>query len=346
MPSPFKRDKPVRKRRWDANDWDTASREGRSKRADSAPEQTRAPEDYFTDCEANGLVVSPYGVLAFALCGNEECLCRVDDVLVDGKSSVLAPGDRVFIEHDERGPVVRAVRPRTNKLSRPAIARDREQVFAANVDCAVIVASVVRPVFNPGLIDRYLVAAQAGGVEPVICVNKIDLANGEPDGVAVYRELGLRVLGTSCETAEGLEPLRELLRDKCSVLVGHSGVGKSSLVNALDPDLTIYTQEISDSTNKGRHTTSASRLYELAGNIRIIDTPGVKMLGLWGVTPAELNYYFHELAEASAGCKFRDCTHTHEPKCGVRDAVEAGSIAKARYDSYLRIRASFSESQH
>lgn len=267
----------------------------------------------------------------------------MDDVLVDGKSSVLAPGDRVFIEHDERGPVVRAVHPRRNKLSRPAIARDREQVFAANIDCAVIVASVVRPAFNPGLIDRYLIAAQAGGVESIVCINKIDLANGEPEGAAVYREIGLRVLGTSCETREGLDALREQLGGKCSVLVGHSGVGKSSLVNALDPDLTIHTQEISDSSNKGRHTTSASRLYELAGNIRIIDTPGVKQLGLWGVTPAELNYYFHELAEASSACKFRDCTHTHEPKCGVRDAVETGAIAKARYDSYLRIRTSLTE---
>jgi ribosome biogenesis GTPase len=343
MPKPFKRDKPVRKRKWDANDWDTASREGRSKRADSAPEQTRTPEDYFTDCEANGVVVSPYGVLAFAMHGNTECLCRVDEALVDGKSSVLAPGDHVLIEQDERGPVVRAVRPRSNKLSRPAIGRDREQVFAANIDCAVIVASVVRPAFNPGLIDRYLIAAQAGGVEPIVCINKIDLANEDPKGAVVYREIGLQVLGTSCETRQGLDALRELLSSKCSVLVGHSGVGKSSLVNALDPDLTIHTQEISDSTNKGRHTTSASRLYELAGNIRIIDTPGVKQLGLWGVTPAELNYYFHELAEASVACKFRDCTHTHEPKCGVRDAIESGTIAKARYDSYLRIRTSLTE---
>lgn len=343
MPKPFKRDKPVRKRNWDANDWDTASREGRSKRADSASEQVRPAEDYFTECDANGVVVSPYGVLAFTMHGDTECLCRVGDALVDGKSSVLAPGDHVLIEQDERGPVVRAVRPRMNKLSRPAIGRDREQVFAANIDCAVIVASAVRPAFNPGLIDRYLVAAQAGGVVPVVCINKADLADREPEGAVVYRDLGLRVLRTSCETGEGLDALREILAGKSSVLVGHSGVGKSSLVNALDPDLTIHTQEVSDSTNKGRHTTSASRLYELAGNIRIIDTPGVKQLGLWGVTPAELNYYFHEIAEASAACKFRDCTHTHEPKCGVREAVDTGAIAKARYDSYLRIRTSLTE---
>lgn len=343
MPKPIKRNKPVRKRSWDANDWDTASREGRSKREDSPSVAARAAEDFFTDCDANGLVVSPYGVLAFALCGGAECLCRVDDALVDGKASVLAPGDRVFIEHDERGPVVRAVRPRTSKLSRPDIGRDREQVFAANIDCAVIVASVAKPAFNPGLIDRYLVAAQAGGVAPIVCVNKSDMSASEPAGVGMYRDLGVPVLLTSCTTGEGLDALRDMLAEKTGVLVGHSGVGKSSLVNALDPDLTIHTQEISESTNKGRHTTSASRLYELAGGIRIIDTPGVKQLGLWGVSPAELNYYFHELASVSAGCKFRDCTHTHEPHCAVRTAVDAGEVARPRYESYLRIRASLEE---
>jgi ribosome biogenesis GTPase len=344
MPKPIRRGKPVRKRTWDANDWDTASREGRSKRADSAPESPRPSEDYFSSCDANGIVVSPYGVLAFALCGETECLCRVDDALVDGKSSILAPGDHVFVESDERGPVVRAVRPRRNKLSRPAIERDREQVFAANIDRAVIVASVARPAFNPGLIDRYLVAAQAGGVEPIICINKSDLCEAELEGAAIYRDLGLAVVTTSCTLGEGLPNLRELLAGKTSVLVGHSGVGKSSLVNALDPNLTVYTQEISDSTNKGRHTTSASRLYELTGGIRIIDTPGVKQLGLWGVSPAELNYYFHEIAAISGQCRFRDCTHTHEPKCAVRDAVDAGEIARPRFDSYLRIRASLHES--
>ncbi|NUM53361.1 MAG: ribosome small subunit-dependent GTPase A [Candidatus Hydrogenedentes bacterium] len=345
MSKPFKRNKPVRKRNWDANDWDTASRQGRSKRPDSAPESVRPADDYFSDGRTNGVVVSPYGVLAFALCDGSECLCRVDESLVDGKSSVLASGDRVFIEVDDRGPVVRAVRPRANKLSRPAIGSDREQVFAANINHAVIVASVARPAFNPGLIDRYLVAAQAGGVEPIVCVNKVDLAGPLPDGVGMYRELALKVVLTSCETGEGIDELRSILQAGTSVLVGHSGVGKSSLINALDPNVTVHTQEISDSTNKGRHTTSASRLYELTGGIRIIDTPGIKQLGLWGVSPAELNYYFDEIAETSGLCKFRDCTHTHEPRCAVRDAVESGRIARARYESYLRIRASLEEGE-
>ena len=343
MSKPFKANKRVRKRTWDANDWDTASREGRSRREGSAPPTPRPLEECFSECDANGVVVSPYGVLAFVLCGDAECLCRVDDALVDGKTSVLAPGDLVRVDSTEQGPVVCAVRPRTNKLSRPAILKNREQVFAANIDRAVIVASVARPAFKPGLIDRYLVAAQAGGVEPIVCVNKIDICDAEPGGVSMYRELGLPVVATSCASGAGLAELRALLSGKISVLAGHSGVGKSSIVNALDPNLTIHTQEISDSSKKGRHTTSASRLYELAGGIRIIDTPGVKQLGLWGVSPAELNYYFQEIAEVSQRCKFRDCTHTHEPACAVRDATETGAIARARFASYLRIRASLEE---
>jgi len=340
---PHKKNKPVRKRDWKPEDWDTASRQNRSRREENAPQDTRAAADYFSGVTANALVVSPYGVLAFVQWNDDEVLCRVDDVLVDGKSSVLAPGDQVLVERDKDDAVIVAVRPRRNKLSRPDIGRDREQVFAANIDYAVVVASVAKPMFNTGLIDRYLVAAQAGGVTPVICLNKIDLAETEPESVQQYRELGVQVIATSCETVAGIDQLRALLSGKLSVLTGNSGVGKSSLVNALDPDFDIDTQEVSESTKKGRHTTTTSRMYALSGDIRIIDTPGIRQLGLWGVTPAELNYFFPDLAQYSPMCKFRDCTHTHEPKCAVRDAVEQGQIGRARYASYVRIRTSLTE---
>lgn len=343
MPKPFKRNKPVRKRSWQPDDWDTVSREGRARRPDAPPPTVRAPEDYFSDVDANGVVVSPYGVLAFVRVDEGEILCRVDPDLVDGKSSILAPGDLVQVESGEEGPVVRAVRPRTSKLSRPAVGKTREQVFAANIDHAVIVASVAKPSFSPGLIDRYLIAAQTGGVSPIICINKIDLVKSAPEDATLYVELGVPVVLTSCQSGAGIDTLREMLRGKTSVLAGHSGVGKSSLVNALDPTYVLPTQEISESTNKGRHTTTTSRMYDLAGDIRIVDTPGIKQLGLWGVSPDELGFYFHEIAEAAAGCKFRDCSHTHEPKCTVRDAVDAGQIARARYDSYIRIRASLTD---
>lgn len=346
VPRPFKRNKPVRNRRWDATDWDTVSREGRSKRPRGGPSVVGSPDGYFTDCEPNSVVVSPYGMLAFVLHGVKECLCRVHESLMSGKSSILAPGDMVRVELDGQGPIVSAVRPRTSKLSRPAVGAHREQVFASNIDLAVIVASVARPTFNPGLIDRYLVAAQAGGVAPIVCINKLDLTGTEPAAVAMYRELDGPVITTSCVDNTGIAELRELLRGKTGVLTGHSGVGKSSLVNALDPHMVIHTQEISDRTNKGRHTTSASRLYELAGGIRIIDTPGVRQMGLWGVSPAELNYYFQEIARVSQHCRFRDCTHTHEPKCAVRAAAGTGEIPRARYASYLRVRASLEDTEY
>ena len=341
---PKKNRKPVRRRAWDAYEADTLNRESRSRREDGgAVRVLAAPKDFLSDIEPNALVITPYGVLAFVFRDGAERLCRVDDALVDGKSSVLAPGDQVLVESDADGPVIRAVRRRTSKLSRPAIGCSREQVIAANIDCVVIVASVAKPAFNPGLIDRYLVAAQTGGAQPVLCINKIDLGGEQPAALQPYRDLGLHILSTSCTTGHGMAALRHTLAHKLSVLAGHSGVGKSSLINALEPTLAIDTQAISESTNKGRHTTSSSRLYELPNGARIIDTPGIKQLGLWGISPEELDHYFHEIAARASGCRFRDCTHIHEPHCAVKAALDSHEISRARYDSYVRIRLSLEE---
>jgi ribosome biogenesis GTPase len=257
---------------------------------------------------------------------------------------VLAPGDDVLIEFPKGTgkPVVRAVATRKSKLSRLAHVHSRleEQVIAANVDVLVIVASTVQPAFRPGLVDRYLIVAEVGGVTPLLVVNKVDLAPEEPADVQPYRELGVTVLNTSCVTAQGIASLRAALSGKRSVVAGHSGVGKSSLINALDPSLAIVTDEVSISTEKGRHTTTTARLYTLADNIRIIDTAGARSLGLWSVSSEELAYYFPEMAELAGGCRFRNCTHVHEPACAIREAVESGDLPKQRYASYLRIRAS------
>lgn len=343
---PRKKVKTVRHKGWSPNDFDTASRESLGRREDSggaAPELIE--RDYFSEVEPNALVISPYGVLAFVLWGDTEHLCKVDESLLDGKTSVLAPGDRVRVEPSPEGPLVTAAARRKSKLSRPAVGRAREQVLAANIDTVVIVASAAKPMFKPGLVDRYLIAAQVGGAEPILCLNKIDLVEKEPPDVALFRDLGLRVIKTSCETRIGMDEVREVLRGKLSVLTGHSGVGKSSIINALDPRLSIATQDVSRSNEKGRHTTTSYRLYLLDGETRIIDTPGIKQLGLWGVSPAELDYYFHQIAELARRCRFRDCTHVHEPQCAVREAVETGELARARYDSYLRIRQSLVKEQ-
>ena len=271
-----------------------------------------------------------------------DIICLIDERLHEGEESLLAPGDRVFIEFEDDDAFVRGVASRRTTLSRPAGEHDRiaRQVIAANIELLVVVAAAAQPPFRPGLVDRFLIAAEIGGVEPVLCLNKADLAPEEPEELQIYRDLGMRVCVTSCIDGRGLDELRTIIGGRFSVFAGHSGVGKSSLLNALDPALRVHTQEVSNQTLRGRHTTTAGRLYELAGNARVIDTPGIRSLGLWRVTPAESAYYFPELAEASADCKYRNCTHTHEPDCAVKEAVARGQIRQGRYDSYCRVRAS------
>jgi len=289
--------------------------------------------------QANALVLSHSGQWAFVKIEAREQLCLIDPGLFEGKVSILATGDRVLVEEGDGDYIVRAIAPRRTKLSRLAHVHSRlsEQVIAANIDVLVIVASTLKPRFKPGLVDRYLITAELGGVTPVLVVNKMDLVDREPEKVQPYRDLGLAVLDTSCVTGAGIEALRQALRGTLSVLAGHSGVGKSSLLNALDPSLDIATREVSTSTEKGRHTTSRATLYELAGDIRIIDTPGIRQLGLRGVSAQELGFYFPEMEALALQCRFRNCTHVHEPGCAVRDAVEAGELPRLRYESYRRI---------
>jgi ribosome biogenesis GTPase len=341
-----KQRKRVRKRSWDEADVDAVTLERRRVRGResgiAAPVEA-SPEDFeslFSDIEPNGIVLSPYGKLAFVESGGEERLCRVNEQLLTGKSSILAPGDRVQVEADGDDYVVQAVANRKSRLGRLAVGRVGEQVVAANVETLAVVASTAQPAFRPGLVDRYLIAAELGGVTPVLCVNKMDLVDSEPPEVGLYREMGLVVFNTSCITGMGVEALRDSLRGRLSVLAGHSGVGKSSLINAMDPGLSLETRPVSDSTHKGRHATSAAKLHHLEGDIHIIDTPGVRQLGLWGISPEEVDYYFADLAGFATQCRFRDCTHTHEPDCAVRAAVEGGALPRVRYDSYIRVRES------
>ena len=269
--------------------------------------------------------------------------CRLAPDLVAVQRSDLAVGDRVEIQDLHEEPVVVGIRPRRSVLSRhdsgPGGTRV-ERVIAANVDRAVIVAAACEPPLRPRLLDRYLVAVAHGGAGAAIAVTKVDLldAAGRRDilaAVEAHRSV-VPVVLCSSTSGEGLDALREELAGETAVLVGQSGVGKSSLLNALEPELQLDTRTVG-SQRKGRHTTTASTLYELGGGTRLIDTPGVREFGLWDVGRDELRSYFPEFEEWSDGCRYRDCAHDREPQCGVRDAVEAGQLPAGRYESYRRL---------
>jgi ribosome biogenesis GTPase len=333
-----------RKRRWSPHDADA---QHVARRRFLASGEGGAPdvEQLYSDAAPNAIVVSPYGLSAYCepLGGGEERLSKIAERLTDGKRTVLAPGDRVVVEQLEDQWWVTQLAPRESSLSRPTAGGARERVIAANVDRLVIVTSLAQPPLKPGLIDRYLIVGDVGGVTPLVCVNKMDLGGELPEELAAYQELGVAVLPTSCETGLGIDELRQALHGKVSVLAGQSGVGKSSLINALDPSFDLHTQTVSGATDKGRHTTTSSRLYRLAGAIRIIDTPGLRKLGLWGVTAEDLPLYFPEIRERAAQCRFRDCAHFEEPGCAVRGAAEEEAISPLRYNSYRRIRRSLGE---
>ncbi|MBI2431805.1 MAG: ribosome small subunit-dependent GTPase A [Candidatus Hydrogenedentes bacterium] len=304
-----KKRKTTRTRDWEHRHEDSFTHDlARHRKAQvTLAEPSRVFGDLPTEFEPNATVISHAKKWAVVRRGEGELLCLVDERLQEEDATLLAPGDQVLIEEAEGQWTIRGIAPRRTKLSRPAgpHARVEEQVFAANVDLLLMMASVANPPFRSGLIDRFLIAAQLGGVEPVLIINKMDLVAEEPEAVRGYRDLGIRVINTSCVTGQGVETLRTFLRGKLSVLSGHSGVGKSSLLMALDPQLELDTQEIT-SMHRGRHTTTASRLYVMHDDIRIIDTPGIRALGLWDVSPAEVAYYFPDIAEAAQACQFRE----------------------------------------
>lgn len=271
------------------------------------------------------------------------CLVRADGSDLRCQHLVeVAVGDRVMFSL-ERSRVERVL-PRRTALSRPDPHNPRiERVLAANIDLVVNVVSLHSPPLSLGLIDRYLIAIEQSGADPLVCVNKVDLLSAVDHSLQTlqpYIDLGVPVIHCSAATGQGMEELRSAISNKLCVFTGHSGVGKSSLLNALSSECEAATGGVSVAYGKGRHTTTSSRLYELPNGAVIIDTPGIRELGLWNVSPKEIHRYFHEFDELARACPFSDCTHTHEPRCAVKEAVQTGEIASARYGSYLRIMAS------
>ena len=264
----------------------------------------------------------------------------------DGNAK-LAVGDRVTVERDERDEraaawAIMTIHPRQSKLARRAPSGARgERIVAANVDQVVVVFAVAKPEPHVRMLDRFLIIAEGNGIAARIVLNKIELVDtGLVDAIAApYEKAGYAVHRTSVKLPAGLDGLHDTLAGKTSAFTGPSGVGKSSLLNALFPGLDLKTAEISESVNKGRHTTVGAVLIPLKdprGGF-VVDTPGLREVGLWGLPPEHLDNCFPEFRPLLGTCKFQDCSHDHEPSCAVRSAVESGQISAARYDSYLKL---------
>ena len=263
--------------------------------------------------------------------------------LLTDERSIVTTGDRVSIrladpahssEEQVEGMIER-VEPRRGMLTRAS--RRREHVLVANVDQVVIVMSLVQPDLKPHLIDRYIATAHRGELQPILCLNKADLADAvelQPM-IGAYSQMGIPTLLTSATTGIGLPRLRELLADRATVFSGQSGVGKSSLLNAIQPELALRVKTVSEQNHKGRHTTTTAELIRLETGGWVVDTPGVRQLQLWDTRPEEVEMYFREFRPFVARCGFPDCTHTHESTCAVKAAVERRLLSERRYMSYL-----------
>ncbi|WP_404392935.1 small ribosomal subunit biogenesis GTPase RsgA [Pseudoalteromonas phenolica] len=295
----------------------------------------------------NAVVISRFGQHADIETSDGEVLrCNIRRT-VGG----LVCGDEVFfrrakVSDGDLAGVIEAIEERRSQLTRPDF-YDGVKVVAANID-QILMVSAILPEFTPQIIDRYLVACEDMGIEPILVLNKIDLIDDEGlefinEILDIYRELGYKVHLVSTKTGEGIDTLKQVLVGKNNIFVGQSGVGKSTLVNTVLPDADILTKEVSENSGLGQHTTTVSRLHHLPSGGNLIDSPGIREFGLWHLDVERVTWCFKEFREYIGGCRFRDCKHLNDPGCILVEAVDEGKITELRFDSYHRILESMAD---
>ena len=286
-----------------------------------------------------GRVVSIAGEGVWIDVNGERILASLKGILKKEKmeaKNIIAVGDFVRFTEDF---AIAYIDPRYSFLARTDVTGRKEQLIAVNVDQAIVAISVVNPPIKPALVDRYLIAAAKGNINPIIVINKIDLLDEAPveeinryqEFLSVYEKLGIPILSISTKKMTGLEALKSLMKDKTTVFSGQSGVGKSSLINVAY-GLNLRIGELAIKTSKGSHTTTKAELIPLPGGGFCVDTPGIRSFGIWKLKKDEVKAHFQDFL--AFGCKFPDCIHINEPECGVLQALEKGKIADLRYESY------------
>jgi ribosome biogenesis GTPase len=289
------------------------------------------------------------------LSDNQVYLCTAGGTIISDHrfTNIVAVGDKVYFQakkrKDKEGTgVIIKVEQRKNVLSRNSVGiESREHVLASNIDNLIIFMSANEPYYNKKLIDRFLVTAELNSIAPIICINKIELMELDyiQEDLEIYNELDIPLFLLSVRNNIGVREVVDYIKDSYSVLAGPSGVGKSTFLNSLIGNEYQNVQEISARTNKGQHTTSAARMFKIPNTFefeempkgRLIDTPGIREFGIFGIEKKELGLYYHDFDEYASKCKFAPCTHIHEPNCNVVQAVDDGLISVERYESYINI---------
>jgi len=296
----------------------------------------------------NGIVVRGHGKSFIIRSGGQEFSCEIRGKIKYWADSTtpVAVGDDVVISTNRDGSgMIEVVEKRRSMFCRPAKGSNQDkQIIAANIDQLAVVASVKQPTLKPGLIDRFLISAQLGNLKSLVIINKIDLGRIPllDDLQKAYSDIGIPNYAISAITGEGLDLLEPALAEHRTIFAGHSGVGKSTILNHLIPGLNLKVGDVSEHTNRGIHATSSIELFELPHGGYVVDSPGLKVLGLWELQKKGLDRYFPELCRFADNCRFAGCCHIPEPDCAVKNAVKDGLIPEFRYKGYVTIYNSLS----